>query len=237
MLLSVPPRAPARILAVEDDPVLAASLSSHLLQRGFSVVVKHDGDHVADLLRTTDFDLILMDVMLPNANGLKLLGELRRHQRVPVILMSALGAEQDRIAGFSQGADDYLPKPFSLVEMDVRIDAILRRVAYDRQDLAAMADTDLAFDPVRKDVSNNGLWADLTGTEYRVLETLARHPDEALSKTFLYQQVLHRAYAQHDRGLDMHVSHIRSKLLAIGYQGGRIETVRGTGYMFVRLAP
>ncbi|MOA04742.1 Transcriptional regulatory protein SrrA [compost metagenome] len=191
---------------------------------------------MADLLRTKDFDLILMDIMLPNANGLELLSELRRRQRVPVILMSALGAEQDRIAGFSQGADDYLSKPFSMVEMDVRIDAILRRVAYDRQDLVVIVDAlDLTFDSLRKDVSNNGQWAGLTSTEYRVLETLARHPNEALSKTFLYQEVLHRAYSQHDRGLDMHVSHIRSKLLAIGYQGGRIETVRGTGYMFARL--
>ena len=227
-----------RILAIEDDPVLAAHLSSHLAQRGFCVVLRHDGHEVAELVRREDFDLILLDIMLPGTSGLEVLSALRQRQRVPVILMSALGAEQDRIAGFSQGADDYLPKPFSMVEMDVRIDAILRRVAYERNEQRSVGDAlELVFDALRKDVSHNGLWADLTGTEYRILETLARHPGEAQSKTFLYQQVLHRPYSQHDRGLDMHVSHIRRKLLATGYQGGRLETVRGIGYMFARVAP
>ena len=235
------PRAPIRILAIEDDPVLSAHIDSHLGQRGFAVTVRHDASDVVELVRDGAYDLVLLDILLPDSNGLEMLAELRRRQRVPVILMSALGAEQDRIVGFSQGADDYLPKPFSMGEMDVRIDAILRRVAYERADHSgheALGQAlDLTFDPLRSDVCNNGIWADLTSTEYRILETLLHSPNEVLSKTFLYQQALHRAYSIHDRSLDMHVSHIRRKLQSIGYSAGRVETVRGAGYVLKRVTP
>ncbi|WP_095158689.1 response regulator transcription factor [Pseudomonas sp. Irchel 3E13] len=241
MQAAASPRAPIRILAIEDDPVLSAHIDSHLGQRGFAVTVRHDASDVVELVRDGAYDLVLLDILLPDSNGLEMLAELRRRQRVPVILMSALGAEQDRIVGFSQGADDYLPKPFSMGEMDVRIDAILRRVAYERADHSgheALGQAlDLTFDPLRSDVCNNGVWADLTSTEYRILETLLHSPNEVLSKTFLYQQALHRAYSIHDRSLDMHVSHIRRKLQSIGYSAGRVETVRGAGYVLKRVTP
>ncbi|MBF6029751.1 response regulator transcription factor [Pseudomonas sp. P115] len=236
MLVASLPSTATRILAIEDDPILAADLDSHLVQRGFSVTVRQDGGHVLDLLREERFDLILMDIMLPGSSGLQVLAQLRQRQRIPVILMSALGAEQDRITGFSQGADDYLPKPFSMLEMDVRIDAILRRVAYEQERLAPITQhPQLVFDEQRADVCRNDVWANLTATEYRVLETLVQHSGETLSKAFLYQQIMHRAYSQHDRSLDMHVSRVRRKLQAIGYTAGRIETVRGMGYLLTPL--
>lgn len=236
MLLPHQAPAPVRILAVEDDAVLAADLDSHLAQRGFAVTLRHNAQDVVELVRTRGFDLILMDIMLPGSSGLEVLAQLRQHQRVPVILMSALGAEQNRISGFSQGADDYLPKPFSMLEMDVRIDAILRRVAYEHEAQVTLGcDPQLTFNVQQADVCCNGVWADLTSTEYRVLETLMRHPGEVLSKAFLYQQVMHRAYSLHDRSLDMHVSRVRRKLQAVGYSARRVETVRGTGYVLTRL--
>ncbi|MDH0650069.1 response regulator transcription factor [Pseudomonas sp. GD03858] len=235
------PSSTVRILAIEDDPVLSAHIGSHLGERGFAVTVRHGASDVAELLREGGFDLVLLDILLPDSNGLEILVELRRRQRVPVILMSALGAEQDRIVGFSQGADDYLPKPFSMAEMDVRIDALLRRVAYERQDPvgheALGRALDLSFDPLRGDVCHRQRWAGLTGCEYRILETLLHAPEEVLSKTFLYQQALNRAYSIHDRSLDMHVSHIRRKLQLIGYSTARVETVRGTGYVLKRVQP
>ena len=237
MQLARQSRAPARILAIEDDPVLAAHLDSHLCQRGFSVTLRQDGGEIVELVRTEDFDLILMDIMLPGRSGLDVLAQLRQRQRVPVILMSALGAEQYRITGFSQGADDYLSKPFSMIEMDVRIDAILRRVAYEHEALAAVEiDPQLAFDEQRADVCQNGIWADLSTSEYRILQTLINHTGEVLSKAFLYQNAMHRAYSQHDRALDMHVSRIRRKLQVIGFNSRRIETVRGMGYLLTRTA-
>jgi two-component system response regulator PfeR len=148
--------------------------------------------------------------------------------------MSALGAEEDRISGFRLGADDYLPKPFSMVELRVRIEAILRRVALDRRPMptAVTPSMDsLHFDDERFDVFYTGQAAGLTRTEYRLLETLDRHGDEVLSKAFLYQYVLQRGYAAHDRSLDMHISQIRRKLKAIGYTERELRTVWGKGYI------
>lgn len=223
----------ARILAIEDDPILGAHLLEHLGQRGFDVTLQTQGDDGLALACSEAFDLILLDILLPGCNGLEVLGELRRRRGVPVILMSALGAEQDRIAGFSQGADDYLPKPFAMAEMAVRIEAILRRVAYERRDHPLPGSTSpLLLDEARLDACHAGCWAALTATEFRLLELFVRHAGEVLSKAFLYQQVLHRPYSQHDRSLDMHVSHIRRKLQAIDYLAGRLETAWGKGYLF-----
>lgn len=227
---------PIRILAVEDDPVLASHLQVHLQGCGYSVTLSHDGSEGLRLAESNDFDLILLDILLPGINGLDALYQLRRQYAVPVLLMSALGDEQNRIAGFRQGADDYLPKPFSLGELSVRIEAILRRVAYERREQLPRASVDdLCFDDMGCDVTLGGTPAGLTPSEYRVLELLWRHMDEALSKPFLYQQAMRRGYAQHDRSLDMHVSNIRRKLQAIGYYSARIETVWGKGYMLVRI--
>lgn len=226
----------ARILAVEDDPLLASHLQAHLQKSGFDVTLSHDGSEGLRLAESEDYDLILMDILLPGTNGLDALQQLRKRRHVPVLLMSALGDEQNRIAGFSQGADDYLPKPFSLGELSVRIEAILRRVAYERREhLPQKGDDDLHFDEGRNDVVRAGQWAGLTLSEFRVLELLWRNKDEALSKPFLYQQALRRAYAQHDRSLDMHVSHIRRKLQAIGYSAARVDTVWGKGYVLVQV--
>jgi len=176
---------------------------------------------------------VLLDIMLPGIDGLSLLDELRRQQAVPVMLMSALGAEQDRISGFTRGADDYLPKPFSLAELDARVDALLRRVAFDRG-MALRADVgEVMLDHDRQDVIHNGNAAGLTASEFRLLVTLQAHPGEALSKPFLYQTVLHRAYTRLDRGLDVHVCNLRRKLADISAQHLQIQAVRGQGYILV----
>ena len=184
--------------------------------------------------RSGAYDLILMDIMLPGRDGLEILRQLRQEQALPVILMSALGAEQDRIAGFSQGADDYLPKPFSLAELRVRIDAILRRIALERGAgplRRTLARPSLQFSADVCDVSLGERFAGLTPTEYRLLETFLAAEGETLTKAFLYQHVLHRGHTQHDRSLDMHVSHLRRKLQLLGYAGHQLHTVWGKGYV------
>lgn len=222
---------PTRVLAIEDDPVLGAHLQAHLRDRGFVVDWYTDGRQGLECALRNPFDLILLDVMLPGCGGLDALRRLRRAQTVPVLLMSALGGEQDRIAGFAQGADDYLPKPFSLAELNVRIDAILRRVALERgewrpQDTGAL---ELCEEPC--EVRLQGRSCSLTASEYRLLELFLGHVDETLSKPLLYQQVLHRAYTAHDRSLDMHVSHLRRKLQALGYERHQLRSVWGKGYV------
>ncbi|MFW3899240.1 response regulator transcription factor [Pseudomonas putida] len=221
------------ILAIEDDPVLGAYLHEQLQRSGFLVTWCRNGRDGLDQARQQHFDVVLMDILLPGMTGLDALVQLRERSSTPVIMMSALGAEADRITGFQRGADDYLPKPFSMAELRVRIEAILRRVDLERRQWPATRAPggELQFDEKASDVCHDGRWAGLTPSEYRVLETLQRSPDEVLSKPFLYQHVLQRGYSRHDRSLDMHVSQIRRKLKAIGYQGRQLRTVWGQGYM------
>ncbi|MBT9574518.1 response regulator transcription factor [Pseudomonas umsongensis] len=223
-----------RILSIEDDLVLGAYVHEHLGRSGFQVTWCQNGREGLDIAREQAFDVVLMDILLPGMDGLAVLTQLRRSHSTPVLLMSALGAEADRISGFRLGADDYLPKPFSMIELRVRIEAILRRVALDRRPtpVAMVAEVDsLRFDDDHFDVFHGQQPAGLTRTEYRLLETLSRSVDEVLSKAFLYQQVLQRGYAAHDRSLDMHISQIRRKLKAIGYTEREVRTVWGKGYI------
>ncbi len=230
------------ILAIEDDVVLGAFVHDQLDRCGFQVTWCQNGAEGLACAQRESFDVVVMDILLPGMNGLDILTHLRRRHTMPIILMSALGAEADRITGFQNGADDYLPKPFSVDELRVRIEAILRRVELERRFHALnpsvpetcieKPDEDgLTFDEGRCDVSFGGTPAQLTGSEYRLLETLWRNPEDVLSKAFLYQHVLQRGYSRHDRSLDMHISQIRRKLKAVGYQARQLRTVWGKGYV------
>ncbi|AWY40754.1 response regulator [Pseudomonas putida] len=223
-----------RILSIEDDLVLGAYVHEHLGRSGFQVTWCQNGQEGLDAARQQPFDVVLMDILLPGLDGLSVLTQLRQSHSTPVLLMSALGAEADRVSGFRLGADDYLPKPFSMVELRVRIEAILRRVALDRRPMPAtftpVLDS-LRFDDELFEVFYGEQAGGLTRTEYRLLETLNRNDDEVLSKAFLYQHVLQRGYAAHDRSLDMHISQIRRKLKAIGYTEREVRTVWGKGYI------
>ena len=225
-----------RILAIEDDALLSTHLESYLGRQGFSVTPCRDGQEGLNLAINAQFDLILLDILLPHLDGLELLAQLRRQQhQVPVILISALGDEQARITGFTNGADDYLPKPFSMGELQVRIEAIFRRVAYERTQRQSFGEPSfLHFNDARCDVAYQGCWMGLTSTEYRLLEILHQHKEEVLTKAFLYQQVLRRGYSQHDRSLDMHVSNIRRKFAKVNNQHFRLEAVWGKGYVMTR---
>ncbi|MBF8747724.1 response regulator transcription factor [Pseudomonas putida] len=224
---------PTSLLLAEDDPRLRQDLECHFLSRHFQVHACANGTQALAAIEAARFDLVLLDIMLPGIDGLSLLDQLRRQQAVPVMLMSALGAEQDRISGFTRGADDYLPKPFSLAELDARVDALLRRVAFDRGTVLHSGAGTLLLDQARQDVVHHGKAAGLTASEFRLLATLSAHPGEALSKAFLYQTVLHRAYTRLDRGLDVHVCNLRRKLADIDAQHLQIQAVRGQGYILV----
>ncbi|WP_219097159.1 response regulator transcription factor [Pseudomonas sp. UMAB-40] len=223
-----------RILSIEDDLVLGAYVHEHLGRCGFQVTWCQNGQEGLDIARQQPFDVVLMDILLPGLNGLNVLTQLRQSHSTPVVLMSALGAEADRISGFRLGADDYLPKPFSMAELRVRIEAILRRVALDRRPEPAVAAStvdSLRFDDELSEVFYGEHAAGLTRSEYRLLDTLNRNGDEVLSKAFLYQHVLQRGFAAHDRSLDMHISQIRRKLKGIGYTEREVRTVWGKGYV------
>ncbi|WP_254621296.1 response regulator transcription factor [Stutzerimonas stutzeri] len=220
-----------RLLAIEDDPILGPHLKNSLENRGFDVTLAGDGSTGLALARASTYDLILLDVMLPELSGMELLTRLRQQRRTPVLMMSALGNEAHRIQGFDSGADDYLPKPFSIEELQVRIAAILRRVAYERSAAPAVVNDSVRFDDQRCDLRYEERWVGLTATEYRLMKVLHDAAGEVLSKPFLYQQALRRGYSQHDRSLDMHVSNIRRKLVREQVAALRLESVWGKGYV------
>lgn len=220
-----------QILAIEDDPILGTHLKTSLESRGFEVTLASDGATGLALASDSAYDLILLDVMLPELSGMELLTRLRARRRTPVLMMSALGNEAHRIQGFDSGADDYLPKPFSIEELQVRIAAILRRVAYERNVPAAANDESMRFDDQRNDLRYEGRWIGLTATEFRLMKVLHDAAGEVLSKPFLYQQALRRGYSQHDRSLDMHISNIRRKLAREQAVALRLESVWGKGYV------
>lgn len=177
---------------------------------------------------------MLLDILLPGLNGLELLASLRQRCTVPVIVVSALGDEEARIQGLISGADDYVAKPFSMAELGVRVDAILRRVALERNLHGQLVQ---AGGLQLRDADQIGLFngrdLELTTTEFRLLQVLMEHAGQILSKPFLYQAVLHRGCGRHDRSLDLHVSHLRRKLRDAGMPDSPVRTVWGQGYTLV----
>ena len=223
-----------RILAIEDDPVLGNHLHAFLSREGFEVTLCGDGRQGLALAQVYDFDLVLLDILLPGLNGLDVLQSLHHDKGTPVILLSALGEEQDRTTGFTYGADDYLPKPFSMTELNARINAVLRRIHLERrlarQQPPAPAEGPLYFSTRRNDARYAQHWLELTDSEFRLLRLLWQYRGEVLDKRTLYSQVLHRDYCAGDRSLDMHISHIRRKLQLAHCSELTILTLRNQGY-------
>ena len=158
-----------RILIVEDEKNLARFVSLELQHEGYDVVTADNGREGLELALEKDFDLILLDLMLPEMDGFELCRTIRKQGDLPIVMLTARGEVMDRVVGLELGADDYLPKPFAMAELEVRIAAILRRVAYERRRHEPAVDGGLRFDESRGDVCHEGQWAQLTLTEFRLL--------------------------------------------------------------------
>ena len=209
---------PHSILVVEDDQEVNQLLTARLREQGFVVQSNSDGERALATVRANHFDLVILDVMLPKLNGLEVLTQLRRDNiQPPVLLLTALGAEQDRIDGFKSGADDYLTKPFNTEELLLRVEVILRRSQTANQLFSSTHQSILAQ-------------LDLTPVEQQVMNTFLLHLGETLSKPFLYREALSKSFRRYDRTLDMHVSHIRKKMAELGQCSLRIKTIHGQGY-------
>lgn len=221
-----------RVLLVEDDDELRQLLARYLTGQGFDVREAANGNDGLSLATDGFADVVVLDIMLPDISGLDVLRELRARTHLPVILLTARGDETDRIVGFEVGADDYIPKPCNPRELVARLQAVLRRVAWDHQAEVDSARVfgDLRVEPEQRRVSLRGEVLELTATEYEVLQVLLAHAGSVVRKTDLMQWALGRRLAAHDRTLDMHISNLRRKLGA--EEPSRIETVRGLGYSF-----
>ena len=217
-----------RILVVEDEQKVASFIQRGLEAEGYHVDVAHDGD--AGLTRAVDeeYDLVILDVMLPRLDGLSVLRELRARRRtVPVLLLTARTGVADKVAGLDGGADDYLTKPFEVAELLARVRALLRRGTA-APPLLGIAD--LRLDPATRQVTRAGRPIELTAREHALLEYFLRNPGRVLSRAMIAQHVWGVSFDTFTNVIDVYVNYLRRKIDA-GFEPKLLHTVRGAGYV------
>lgn len=230
---------PTPLLIVDDDQKLCRLLRDYLQPLGYAVDAAHDGAEGLRLAASGEYAAVILDVMMPGRNGLDLLQELRRHSQVPVLMLTALGEEADRIAGLELGADDYLPKTFSTRELLARLRAVLRRSMITARHsgearVAPLAVGDLWLDPGARVATLGAQPLVLTAVEYDILLSLVRSAGRVKTREQLLLEVADRDFESFDRSIDVHVSALRRKLGDDPRTPRFIETVRGVGYKLRR---
>ncbi len=225
-----------RVLLVDDDLELCSMQGEYLSNEGFAVQMYHDGESGLEEALSGDYDLILLDVMMPKLNGIEVLRRLRIHSNVPVLMLTAKGDDIDRIIGLELGADDYVSKPCTPRELVARVRAILRRADPDKQDsgqLQPLKVGSLAISAASRSATWHDEQLDLTSTEFNLLEMLCRRAGRTISKEDLSLHTLGRPLARYDRSIDVHVSNLRQKLGTLKDGRSPIQTIRGIGYQLV----
>ena len=227
-----------QLLLIDDDHELTELLSEYLGGQGFALTIAHDGEAGLEQANARQFDLILLDVMLPKMDGFEVLKQLRQTNKTPVLMLTAKGDDFDRIFGLELGADDYLPKPFNHRELVARIKAIVRRIEHIEAISREINSNRIELNGVTLDLASRQVHCAsqevlLTGTEFQMLHLLMDAPGEIVSKETLSQKVLGRRLAPFDRSIDMHLSNIRKKLQRADDED-KIKTVRGAGYVFIQ---
>ena len=225
--------APPKILVVDDDPAIRNLIHRYLSQQGYQVESAGDGQTALGLFEQLNPDLVILDVNLPDTTGYKLCQEMQSRTGVFVLMLTSRTDEADKIKGFAQGADDYITKPFSLVEIGARAGAILKRkrivTPAEQQSLIFGP---LAIDPVRREVMLSGQTVSLTALEFDLLYCLASKPGRVWRRAELLQEVWDYEYVGDQRVVDVHIGQIRRKIEPDANQPSMIQTVRGVGYKF-----
>jgi DNA-binding response OmpR family regulator len=225
-----------KVLVVDDDKELCELVAEFLEPEGFDVEAVHDGKLGLNKAVGGGYDLIILDIMLPALNGLDVLRKIRAVSSVPVLLLTARGADLDRIVGLELGSDDYLPKPCNPRELVARIRAILRRASADpRSTQTVLTIGDVELDPGRRTVLRGEENVELTATEFKLLEMLMRSAGVVVTREQLSELILGREFVPFDRSLDVHVSKLRKKL-GFDDTSDPIKTLRGVGYIFAKPA-
>ena len=217
-----------RILFAEDEPALREVTVKRLKAEGFGVDGCRDGKEALDYLDSTDYDVVILDIMMPGIDGLTVLRTLRsRGNTVPVMLLTARDAVADRVGGLDAGADDYLTKPFEFAELTARIRALLRRNSDNKTDTASVADLTVEFSTRR--VTRGGVEISLSSREFALLESLTRHKGAILSRTQLENQVWDYGFEGGSNIVDVYIRYLRKKI-DDPFEKKLIHTVRGAGY-------
>ncbi|MEO0379467.1 MAG: response regulator [Pseudomonadota bacterium] len=227
----------AHLLIVDDDERIRSLLQKFLMRNGFLVTAARNAEHARRILTGLDFDMIVLDVMMPGEDGLSLCRALRETHATPILLLTAKGDTENRIEGLEAGADDYLAKPFEPKELLLRINAILRRVP--EVDEAEAAPKILTLGPIRYDMERGEMWQGpdlvrLTATEMQLMKLFSAQPGEAISRAKLVEDLGRDRGQAQERAVDVQITRLRRKIETDPKQPRYLQTVRGAGYM---LAP
>ncbi|MBV9386600.1 MAG: response regulator transcription factor [Chroococcidiopsidaceae cyanobacterium CP_BM_ER_R8_30] len=221
-----------RVLVVEDEPGIAQFVCQGLREASYAVDLASDGVEGLDYALSAEYDVIVLDILLPQVDGLQLLEKLRSHRiKAPVLLLTALDTVEDRVKGLNAGADDYLVKPFAFSELLARIRALLRRPPLQVETVLRIGE--LEMDTSRREVHRAGRLIELSQREFALLEYLMRHPCQVLTRTQIAEHVWNFDFANESNVVDVYIGYLRRKLDR-GFDHSLIHTLRGVGY---RLAP
>ncbi|HEY0427073.1 MAG TPA: response regulator transcription factor [Pyrinomonadaceae bacterium] len=223
------------ILMIDDDVKLCRLVKDYLAPFGFNIEAVHTGTEGLERIRQTDFRAVILDLMLPGIDGISVLRQLRTFSNIPVLMLTALGDESDRIVGLEVGADDYLPKTFSTRELLARLRAVTRRSQITEMQTKDVADeiivNDISINSATREVTQNGELINLTALEFDLLLCLARSAGRVLDRDKLLDEIAGREYDVFDRSVDVHISILRRKLGDDPKNPRYIKTIRSVGYM------
>jgi two-component system, OmpR family, response regulator ResD len=220
------------ILVVDDEPTIAEVVARYLTRAGYETRTAGDGPSAISAATLRRPDLVVLDIMLPGFDGLEVMRRIHEDadERVPVILLTAKGEESDRLIGLRQGADDYVVKPFSPLELVARVDAVLRRIDQGSDNEEPLRIDELEVDPVTRRVVASGREVELTAREFDLLQFLASHPNQVFSRDQLMERVWQFAFYTDTTTVTVHVRRLRAKIEADPSNPRWIETVWGVGY-------
>ena len=233
MVAAAPPR--SKVLIVEDEETLLFTLAHNLKREGYTVLTANRGDDGLKVAREQLPDLIVLDVMLPGIDGMQVCRLLRRDSDVPIIMLTALGGESDRVVGLDTGADDYMPKPFGMRELMARVRALLRRSgprAEPDTGPSLVISGNLQVDRERREVLRNGKLVRMKPKEFELLLFFLQHPGRVFSREQILDEVWGYDFYGGPRTVDVHVRWLRQKIESDAANPSRLKTVRGSGYLF-----
>ncbi|NBJ69331.1 MULTISPECIES: response regulator transcription factor [Clostridia] len=224
-----------KILLVEDDPSISEMVTNFLVKEGFFVIHASDGKDAMDLFAQQTFDLVLLDLMLPKRSGMECLQRMRNQSLVPVLIISAKDSDVDKALSLGFGADDYLVKPFSVIELLARVKASIRRATeYSKQEEKRKQEI-IQIHELRIDIDNfqltkNGITIKLTNKEWEILKLLIQHPTKVFTKEQIYRSIWKEEYYKDENVINVHMSRLREKIEDDPAKPKYIETLWGIGY-------
>lgn len=222
----------AKILVVDDERVLVKGITFNLKNEGYQVETGYDGEEAVELAREGKFDLIILDLMMPKIDGLQACMRIREFSNVPIIMLTARSEDTDKIIGFECGADDYITKPFNILELKARIRALLRRSGGLENQNNRITAGSLTVDTQERNVYKDGKPVELTAREFDLVELLIRNPNRVYSRENLLDLIWSYEYRSDIRTVDVHIRRIREKLETVPAEPEYIMTKWGVGYYF-----